>query len=68
MTENDPPLSTADLQALQRACAPAGTLSFPAPEIIRTLRQHGYIEIVIGGVQATQKGIERLMRERGRRS
>ena len=62
----DPALSREDLLALQKACAPAGSLSFPAPEIMRTLRQHGYIEIVIGGIQTTQKGLERLLRERSR--
>ena len=64
----DPPLSPEALLALQQACAPAGTLSFPQPEIIRTLRQHGYIEIVIGGIQATSKGLERLVRERKQQS
>lgn len=63
----DPPLSPEDLLALQEACAPAGMLSFPPPEIMRNLRQHGYIEIVIGGIKATQKGIERHTRERTRR-
>lgn len=60
----DPPLSSADLKALQQACAPPGQLSFPPAEIIRKLRQHGYVEVVIGGIQAVQKGIERLLRER----
>lgn len=63
-----PYLAPEDLLALQAACAPAGLLSFPAPEVIRTLRQHGYVEIVIGGIQATPKGIERLLYERNRQA
>lgn len=60
------PLSFEELQALQKACAPVGLLSFPAPDIIRKLRQHGFIEIVLGGVQITPEGLERLVLERKR--
>jgi hypothetical protein len=60
------PLSNEDILALQKACAPVGLLSFPPPDVIRKLRQHGYIEIVLGGVQITPAGLERLVSERKR--
>jgi hypothetical protein len=56
------------MSALLQACAPVGLLRFPATDIIRTLRQYGYIEIVLGGVQITPHGLERLLRERQRRA
>lgn len=60
------PLSREDLIALQEACGPVGLLKFPPINSIRTLRQRGYITIVLGGVQITPKGLERLLRERER--
>ena len=63
----DPPLSDPECAALQQACAPAGRLCFPPAPIIRVLRMLGYIEIVLGGVQITPKGLERLLRERKRK-
>ena len=62
--EADPPLSSHELAALKQACAPVGLLSFPPPDVIRTLRLHGYVKIVLGGVQITPLGLERLLRER----
>ena len=64
----DPVLSGMDLSALQQACAPVGLLSFPSVNVIRTLRQHGYVVIVLGGLQITPQGLERLLRERRRRA
>lgn len=65
-TQSDVPLSTEELVALQKACAPVGLLSFPPADIIRGLRLRGYVEIVLGGVQITPAGLERLLRERKR--
>lgn len=62
----DAPLTSEQLMALQRACAPVGLLTFPPTHIIRALRLHGYVEIVLGGVQITPSGLERLLRERAR--
>ena len=62
----DPPLSGDQVLALQQACAPVGLLTFPPADVIRALRQHGYVEIVLGGVQITPSGLERLLRERKR--
>lgn len=59
-------LSPEELLALQKACVPVGLLTFPAPDIIRKLRQHGFVEIVLGGVQITPAGLERLVVERKR--
>jgi hypothetical protein len=64
----EPALSKDHLTALQEACAPVGVLRFPPPDIIRTLRQHGYVEIVLGGIQITPRGLERLLRERERQA
>jgi hypothetical protein len=65
--EPDPPLSPSQLSALRESCAPVGALRFPPVDIIRTLRQYGYVEIVLGGIQITPSGLERLIRERGHR-
>ena len=62
----EPPLSDADLIALQEACGPVGLLRFPPVDSIRTLRQQGYVTIVLRGVQITPQGLERLLRERER--
>lgn len=62
----EPPLSRGEYIALQQACGPVGLLTFPPVETIRALRQHGYITIVLGGVQITPQGLERLLRERER--
>lgn len=60
------PLSDDDLTALQESCGPVGLLQFPPVAIIRKLRQYGYVSIVLGGVQITPAGLERLLRERER--
>lgn len=60
------PLSVEELQALREMCGPVGVLGFPPVGIIRVLRQLGYIRIVLGGVQITSAGLERLLRERRR--
>jgi hypothetical protein len=62
----DQPLSPDHLRALQQACAPVGVLHAPPADVVRALRQHGYVEIVLGGVQITPSGLERLLRERKR--
>lgn len=59
-----PPLTRECLIALQKACAPVGLLSFPPPDIIHALRRHGYVQIVLGGIQITPLGLERLLLER----
>ena len=64
--DGDAPLSGDQLLALQQACAPVGLLTFPPADIIRALRVLGYVEIVLGGVQITPLGLERLLRERKR--
>lgn len=66
-TPDDAALSDQEFVALQQACGPVSLLSFPPPEIIRTLRQRGYVEIVLGGLQITTRGLERLLRESKRR-
>ena len=65
-SSSEPPLSDEDLIALQEACGPVGLLRFPPIDSIRTLRRQGYVTIVLGGVQITPAGLERLLRERKR--
>lgn len=65
-SSSEVPLSDENLIALQEACGPVGLLRFPPVDSIRTLRQHGYVSIVLGGVQITPAGLERLLRERAR--
>ena len=52
--------------ALRAACGPVGILSFPPTDVIRTLRQRGYVTIVLGGIAITPSGLERLLQERRR--
>ena len=59
-------LSEREMVALRAACGPVGVLSFPPADVIRTLRQRGYVTIVLGGVAITPSGLERLLQERRR--
>ncbi|MDX7950230.1 hypothetical protein P7D22_03430 [Lichenihabitans sp. Uapishka_5] len=63
---SETPLSTEDLVILQEACGPVELLKFPPVQKIQGLRRQGYITIVLGGVQITPLGLERLLRERMR--
>lgn len=63
---SDLPLSNEDLIVLQESCGPVGLLKFPQVGTMRKLRQYGYVSIVLGGVQITPEGLERLLRERER--
>ena len=62
----EPPLSRQELAALQQACGPVELLGFPSVEVMHALRRHGYVTIVLGGLQITDRGLERLIRERSR--
>ena len=66
MVHLDEPLTEEELVALQKACCPVELLSFPQPGIIHSLRRRGYADIVLGGLQITHRGLERLLDERRR--
>ena len=60
----DPVLSDDALAALKAACTPVGLRGYPSTDILRVLRLNGYVVFVLGGLQITPAGLERLLRER----
>lgn len=62
----EPTLTREQLGALRQSCAPMGVLTFPPADLLFELRKLDYIEVVLGGVQITKLGLERLIRENER--